>query len=96
LRYCQQFLTLILLPQGKWNEILSMPGTGPPIGARGLCPEGGFEYSTAVYHYVRTLALAAKAEGAKSVGDMDSAVDWYSQGAVTAFLHLRVGDPALG
>lgn len=73
-----------------------MPGTGPPIRARGLCPEGGFEYSTAVYHYARTLALAAKAEGAKSVGDMDSAVDWYSQGAVTAFLHLRVGDPALG
>lgn len=82
------------MPQGKWNEILSLPGTGPPAGARGLCPTGGYEYSTAVYHYARTLALAAKAEGARVAGDMESAISWYSQGAVTAFMHLRVSSAA--
>lgn len=81
--------------QGKWSEILSLPGTGPPPGARGLCPEGGYEYSVAVYHYARTLALAAKAEGARSIGDMDTAVDWYSSGAVASFLRLKVRHSSL-
>ncbi|EIE23263.1 hypothetical protein COCSUDRAFT_47568 [Coccomyxa subellipsoidea C-169] len=89
--YGNEWVHLILtyVIQGKWNEILNLPGTGPPAGARGLCPTGGYEYSTAVYHYARTLALAAKAEGARVAGDMESAISWYSQGAVTAFMHLR-------
>ena len=76
--------------QGKWHEILSMPGTGPPAGARGLCPEGGYQYSVAVYHYARCLALAAKAEGARSAGDLAAVVGAYAEGAVADFVKLRV------
>lgn len=76
--------------QGKWAEISDLPGTGPPPGARGLCPQGGFEYATAVFHYARALALAAKAEGAAATGDLGSAVEWYASGAIASLDRLRV------
>ena len=76
--------------QGKWGAILDQPGRGPPRGARGLCPAGGFEYATVVFHYGRTLALAAKAEGAAAAGDLPSVVEWYAGGAATSLARLRV------
>ncbi|BDA50251.1 hypothetical protein COCOBI_15-3800 [Coccomyxa sp. Obi] len=82
-------LVLTYVIQGKWHEILSLPGTGPPAGARGLCPEGGNQYAVAVYHYARCLALAAKAEGARAAGDMDAAISTYAGGALADFLKLR-------
>ena len=39
--------------QGKWEPIMELPGRGPPAGARALCPDGGGEYATVVYHYAR-------------------------------------------
>ena len=41
------------LLQGKWEPIMELPGRGPPVGARALCPDGGGEYATVVYHYAR-------------------------------------------
>ena len=41
------------LLQGKWEPIMELPGRGPPPGARALCPDGGGEYATVVYHYAR-------------------------------------------
>ena len=76
--------------QGKWGEILDLPGRGPPADARALCPDGGFEYATAIFHYARTLALAAKAEGAAAIGDLDSVKDAYLQGAATSLQRLEV------
>ncbi len=67
-----------------------MPGTAPPPGARGLCPEGGYQYAVAVYHYARCLALAAKAEGVSAAGDLAAAVSAYAGGAVADFVKLRV------
>ena len=46
----------------KWDDILAIREV--PETARGQCPSGGLPYAMAVYHYARTLALAAKAEGA--------------------------------
>jgi hypothetical protein len=80
----------VLCPQGKWVEILDLPAGGPPKNARGLCPEGGLEYAAAVFHYARTLALAAQADGAKAGGDLESAVQWFKDGAVESLNRLRV------
>jgi hypothetical protein len=43
-----------------------------------------------VFHYARTLALAAKAEGAAAAGDLPSVVEWYAGGAATSLARLRV------
>lgn len=48
----------------RWEPLLAIQGP-PPLG-RGLCPPGGPEYAAVVYHYARTLALAARAAGAAS------------------------------
>ena len=50
----------------KWDDILAIREV--PETARGQCPHGGLPYATAIYHYARTLALAAKAEGALQKG----------------------------
>ena len=50
----------------KWDDILAIREV--PETARGQCPSGGLPYATAVYHYARALALAAKAEGAAQRG----------------------------
>ena len=50
----------------KWDDILAIREV--PETARGNCPFGGLPYATAVYHYARALALAAKAEGAAQCG----------------------------
>jgi hypothetical protein len=76
--------------QGKWGEILDLPGRGPPADARALCPDGGFEYATVIFHYARTLALAAKADGAAAAGDLASVVEWYAQGAAASLQRLEV------
>ena len=51
---------------GKWEDILAIREV--PETARGQCPFGGKPYATAIYHYARTLALAAKADGALQRG----------------------------
>lgn len=51
----------------RWEPILAIPSS-PELG-RGLCPAGGPQYAAAVFHYARTLALAAKAAGAQARGD---------------------------
>ena len=50
----------------KWDDIL--PIREVPDTARGQCPFGGLAYAKAIYHYARTLALAAKADGAQQKG----------------------------
>ena len=50
----------------RWEAVLAIPGP-PPLG-RGMCPPGGPEYAALVYHYARTLALAARAAGAAARG----------------------------
>ena len=50
----------------KWDDILAIREV--PETARGQCPFGGLPYATAVYHYARALALAAKGEGAAQRG----------------------------
>ena len=50
----------------KWDDILAIREV--PETARGQCPHGGLPYAITVYHYARTLALAAKAEGALQKG----------------------------
>ena len=50
----------------KWDDILAIREV--PETARGQCPFGGLPYATAMYHYARALALAAKAEGAAQRG----------------------------
>lgn len=50
----------------KWDDVLAIREV--PETARGMCPFGGLAYATAVYHYARALALAAKAEGAAQRG----------------------------
>ncbi len=50
----------------KWDDILAIREV--PETARGQCPFGGLPYATAIYHYARTLALAAKADGAQQKG----------------------------
>jgi hypothetical protein len=47
---------------GDWEPILKMQP--PPKTARGVTRASGYHYSRAVYHYVRVLALAAKATAA--------------------------------
>lgn len=51
----------------RWEAVLAIPG--PPPQGRGLCPPGGPQYAALVYHYARTLALAARAAGAAARGD---------------------------
>lgn len=51
----------------RWEPLLAIPSS-PELG-RGLCPAGGPQYAAAVFHYARTLALAAKAAGAQARGD---------------------------
>ena len=51
----------------RWEPILAIPSS-PELG-RGLCPAGGPQYAAVVFHYARTLALAAKAAGAQARGD---------------------------
>ena len=55
----------------KWDDILAIREV--PESARGQCPFGGLPYATAVYHYARALALAAKAEGAAQRGAKEEA-----------------------
>lgn len=50
----------------KWDDILTIE-TVPDV-ARGQCPLGGQGYAAAIFHYARTLALAAKAAGAAAQG----------------------------
>ena len=50
----------------KWDDILAIREV--PESARGQCPHGGLPYATTIYHYARTLALAAKTEGALQRG----------------------------
>ena len=51
--------------------------TGPPNGARGMCPNGGLEYADAVQLFARSMALLAKAAGLKAAGDHDDAIAQY-------------------
>lgn len=51
-------LPLLQSVHGLWEDILAMPFPGH--AARGPCPDGGYEYAVVVYHYTRTLALAAR------------------------------------
>ena len=51
-------LLLVQSVYGLWDTILQSPV--PPLDARGPCPAQGYEYAVAVYHYTRTLALAAQ------------------------------------
>ena len=76
--------------QGKWDAIMDLPGQGPPKGARALCPGGGYEYALAVYHYARTLALAAKAVGERAAGETGDFYAAYVGGAVKSLERLRV------
>ena len=69
---------------------MDLPGQGPPKGARALCPGGGFEYAVAVYHYARTLALAAKAVGERAAGETGDFYEAYVGGAVKSLNRLRV------
>ena len=75
--------------QGKWEAIMGLRGRGPPKGARGMCPGGGFEYSVAVYHYARTLALSARAAGLAAAGDTGDFYDAYVTGAVMSLERLQ-------
>ncbi|KAK9824022.1 hypothetical protein WJX72_007032 [[Myrmecia] bisecta] len=43
----------------QWEDILAIKAV--PHEARALCMAGGYEYALVVFHYARTLALAAKA-----------------------------------
>lgn len=76
--------------QGKWDAIMELPGRGPPPGARALCPGGGYEYAVTVYHYARTLALAAKAAGVAAAGETGDFYDAYVEGAVKSLNRLQV------
>ncbi len=69
---------------------MELPGQGPPKTARALCPGSGYEYAVAVYHYARTLALAAKAMGVKAAGETGAFYDAYVDGAVKSLQRLRV------
>lgn len=51
-------LPLLQSAHAMWDDILAMPF--PEATARGPCPGGGYDYAVAVYHYTRTLALAAR------------------------------------
>ena len=50
----------------RWDDILGIREV--PETARGQCPGGGLPYAITIYHYARTLALAAKTEGALQKG----------------------------
>ena len=69
---------------------MELPGQGPPPGARALCPDGGYDYAVTVYHYARTLALAAKAAGIAASGETGDFYDAYVQGAVISLTKLQV------
>lgn len=51
-------LVLVHTAHAMWDEVLAI--AAPPSNARGNCPDGGYAYSVVVYHYARTLALAAR------------------------------------
>lgn len=55
-------LLLIQSVYALWDGILESPA--PPATARGPCPAQGYEYAVAVYHYTRSLALAARCAAA--------------------------------
>jgi hypothetical protein len=69
---------------------MELPGQGPPPGARGLCPDGGYGYAVTVYHYARTLAIAAKAAGIAASGQTRDFYDAYVKGAVISLTRLQV------
>jgi len=69
---------------------MALPGQGPPKGARALCPAQGYQYAVAVYHYARTLALAAKAMGLRAAGQTGAFYDAYVEGTVMALERLQV------
>ncbi len=69
---------------------MALPGQGPPKGARALCPDQGYQYAVAVYHYARTLALAAKAVGLRAAGQTGAVYNAYVEGAVMALERLQV------
>ena len=74
---------------------MELPRQGPPPGARALCPDGGYDYALTVYHYARTLALAAKAAGIAASGDTGDFYDAYVKGAVISLTKLQVHISAL-
>jgi len=47
----------------RWSEVMKLGRPGPEMRAN--CPAGGYEFVQVVWRYVRVLALAAKAEGAR-------------------------------
>ncbi|KAK9835405.1 hypothetical protein WJX81_007635 [Elliptochloris bilobata] len=74
--------------QGKWSALLSDPGRGPPVGARGLCP-GSPEYAAAVRHFARAMALAARGAAAAAAGDLAEISANYLSGAAVELARLR-------
>lgn len=53
----------------RWNEIMKLKK--PAAGDRANCPSGGPEFAQVVWRYVRVLAVAARADGARLAGDQD-------------------------
>ena len=51
-------LLLVQSVYALWDAVLLSPP--PPPEARGPCPAQGYQYGVAVYHYTRSLALAAR------------------------------------
>ena len=51
----------------RWADIMKVQKPG--LGDRANCPSGGFEFAMVVWRYVRSMALAAKAEGLKQAGE---------------------------
>lgn len=54
---------LLLAHFARWSEVMKLGRPGPEMRAN--CPAGGYEFVQVVWRYVRVLALAAKAEGAR-------------------------------
>lgn len=62
----EQLLACTQVMFAKWDDVLAIREV--PETARGQCPAGGLPYATAMFHYARTLALSAKAEGSLQKG----------------------------
>ena len=76
----------------KWDDILAIREV--PETARGQCPHGGLPYATTIYHYARTLALAARSEGAGQRGLKGERQKLESQ-AQTSMALLKVRPPPM-
>ena len=69
---------------------MESPGSMPILSSSGNCSEGIRQYAIGAFHFSRTLALAAKLEGALAVADAPEATSVFRHGLAVSLEHLQV------